>query len=167
MIETYENEQMNVEAPGNGLASMLPRVIVIVALVGAAVLGWRFFGPQHALAKAGWIDDWDKAVEQSNKSGKPALALFTADWCPPCKTLKSQVLSDPEVQKYLRENYTLVVVDLSDRAGPNNRRAAEFGVRSIPTLIAYNESGQEAGRAPGMPADALLNWLRAVGTGKR
>ena len=147
--------------------SPLPRIVVVLALAACVFAGWKYLGPKNALAQAGWMYDWDAAVEQSKRTGKPALVLFTADWCPPCRTFKSQVLTDGEVQTHLRENYTLVVVDVTERTGPNARRAAEFNVRAIPALILYNESGQEVARGPGMPADALLMWLGSNGRAVR
>lgn len=147
----------------HSFASRLLKRILITLIAGGAFAGWKYLGPKNALAQAGWIYDWDKAVEQSKQTGKPALVLFTADWCPPCKTFKSQVLADSEVREYLRANYTLVVVDVTQRSGPNARRAAEFNVRAIPALILYNESGQEVARGGGMPAEALLSWLRSNG----
>jgi thiol:disulfide interchange protein len=152
---------------GRSSANRLLRRILVALIAAGVFAGWKYLGPKNALAQAGWIYDWDAAVAQSKQTGKPALVLFTADWCPPCKTFKSQVLADKEVQGYLRENYTLVVVDVTDRTGANARRASEFNVRGIPALILYNESGQEVARGGGMPADALLAWLRSNGAALR
>lgn len=139
----------------------LVKFLTIGVLAAACFVGWRYFGPRDALASAGWTHDWNAAVEQSRASGKPALVLFTADWCPPCKQLKSGTLSDPDVQKFLRENHTLAIVDLSDRAGENNQRARECNVRFIPTLILYDRAGREVARTGGLGPDSLLNWLRS------
>jgi thiol:disulfide interchange protein len=172
MIETLVNEcgdgvGANESAAGEARTLPFGRAAVLAILIAGAIAGWKYLGPKNALAQAGWIYDWDAAVAQSKQTGKPALVLFTADWCPPCKTFKSQVLADKEVQGYLRENYTLVVVDVTDRTGANARRASEFNVRGIPALILYNESGQEVARGGGMPADALLAWLRSSGAAVR
>jgi thioredoxin-related protein len=128
------------------------------------VMCLRFPGPKDALASGGWNNDWNAAIAQSKSTGKPALVLFTADWCPACKQFESQVLTDPKVKQYLQDNYTLVTVDLSDRDGPNNDRARNFSVHVIPTLIQYNSAGNEIARGYGMPADTLLLWLRSGGT---
>jgi thiol:disulfide interchange protein len=168
MIETFDDERGGTrDASGQAAHGSLPRIILFALLIGGAVAAWKFLGPGNALAQAGWIYDWDAAVEQSNRTGKPALVLFTADWCGPCQAFKSQVLCDADVQKYLRENYTLVVVDVTDRTGPNAQRAAERNVRGIPALILYDGSGQEVARAGGMPADALIAWLRSNGAAAR
>jgi thiol:disulfide interchange protein DsbD len=138
------------------------KLILLVILIALATMLWRS-GPKDAMASSGWINDWNAAIAQSKSTGKPALVLFTADWCPACKQFESQVLTDPKVKEYLQNNYTLVTVDLSDRDGPNNDRARDFAVRVIPTLIQYNKSGNELARGPGMPADTFLLWLRSGG----
>jgi len=170
MIESIENEHQNDSAgasSGSGRGRGAARVLIFVGLVVAAAVGWKCFGPGNALARAGWTDDWDRAAEQSQRDGKPLLALFTADWCPACRTFKGEVLAQDEVKQYLRENYTLVVVDLSDRSGPEARRASDCNVRAIPTMILFDANGDEAARSHGMPADALIMWLRSAGTGVR
>jgi thiol:disulfide interchange protein len=167
MIETREEERGTDDVEPTTSTSPLPRVILFALLIGGAVAGWRYLGPKNALAQAGWTYDWDAAVEQSRRTGKPALVLFTADWCGPCQMFKSQVLCDADVQKYLRDHYTLVVVDVTNRTGPNAQRAAECNVRGIPALILYDKSGEEVARGGGMPADALLAWLRSSGAAAR
>ena len=140
------------------------KLFLLVLLIAVAVMCWHLGGPKDALASSGWSSDWNAAVAQSQSTGKPALVLFTADWCPACKQLESQVLTDSKVKQYLQDHYTLVTVDLSDPDGPNNDRARSFGVHLLPTLILYNAAGREIARGYGMPADTLLLWLRSGGT---
>jgi thiol:disulfide interchange protein DsbD len=154
-IEELEDHQTPA-ARGRPLANTICFILVAAALVA----GWRYLRPASALASGDWLTDWDQAVEKSRATGKPALVLFTADWCPACRQFETQTLSDEQVQKYLRQNYTLVVVDLSDRNGPNAIRAQEFGVRGIPMLIVYDAAGQERARSYGMAPDDMLKWLK-------
>jgi thiol:disulfide interchange protein DsbD len=167
MIDTLENERSVAEGTPATKSNPLARLILVALLAGGAVAGWKYLEPKNALAQAGWIYDWDAAVEQSRRTGKPALVLFTADWCGPCQTFKSRVLCAADVQTYLRANHTLVVVDVTSRTGASARRAADFNVRAIPALILYDESGRELARGGGMPADALLAWLRSGGRSVR
>ena len=69
------------------------------------------------------------------------------------------MLERDDVKDYLKSNYTLVTVDLSDRAGPNVALAQKAGVQAIPTIIRYDRSGQEVARSHGMPAEGLFAWL--------
>jgi thiol:disulfide interchange protein DsbD len=164
------DEQINPEPHGDdGISNVLKsnhvgKLFLLVMLIALAIMCLRLSGPKDALASSGWSNDWNTAVAQSKSTGKPALVLFTANWCPACKQLESQVLTDPKVKQYLQDNYTLVTVDLSDRNGPNNDRARDFGIHVIPTLILYNAAGSEISRGYGMSADTLLLWLRSGGT---
>jgi protein disulfide-isomerase len=129
-----------------------------IALLGIIAFGaWRYFGPKSAMA--GWSHDWDSAVAQSKTTGKPALVLFTADWCGPCRQLKSEVLSDATVKTTIETRFTPVIVDLSDRGGPNDRIAQDYGVQGIPTLIQFDARGKELKRTHGMSPDELVAWL--------
>jgi thiol:disulfide interchange protein DsbD len=142
------------------------KAFALLVLCCAFLVAWRSLGhgPESALASAGWTSDWDAAVQQSKATGKPALILFTADWCPACRQFESETLADSDVQKFLRDTHTLVMVDLTDRNGPNTARAAEFGVKAIPTLILYDQAGKEKARAFGMPTDLFMTWLKSGGT---
>jgi thiol-disulfide isomerase/thioredoxin len=119
-------------------------VILVVCLVGVLVLGaagWKVLKPSGG----GWLHSLDDGLDVAEMSGKPVLALFTADWCPPCRRLKQGVLRDPDVQASLAEDYVLVKIDLTDRRGQNNWVASDAGVKYIPTIIIY-EDGYEARR---------------------
>jgi thioredoxin 1 len=143
------------EAGSNGTGKW----ILLAVLALAAVFGYRHFaGPGRAMA--GWKSDWDIGLQEAERSGKPMLVLFTADWCPPCKQMKSEVLSDPQVASRLRTEFTLVIVDLTQRGGPNQQTANTYGVRSIPTLIRFNENGEQVARlSGGVSREFLLQWL--------
>lgn len=133
-------------------------VVVALLVVGVVAFKWNR-GPSGAFA--GWMTDWDQAVARSKATSKPAVVLFTADWCPACRAFEADALSRPDVKKYLAENHTLLVIDLTNQGGPNSEVAARCGVRAIPTLIRYDRNGRETGRSNGMPPDTLLAWLRA------
>jgi thiol:disulfide interchange protein DsbD len=143
------------------------KFLLVAILAVACFIGWRYLGPKSALASAGFGDDWDQAVEQSRASGKPALVLFTADWCPACRQLEADGLADADVQRYIREKFTPVMVDLSNRGSPNDERARDCNVRYIPTLILYDASGRECARTGAMPGNMLLMWLESSGTAAR
>jgi thiol:disulfide interchange protein len=134
------------------------RKLFVMGIVIVGVLAFKQFHQPSGLQAAGWVSDWEQAIAQSRATGKPALVLFTADWCPSCRQFESEVLSRSDVRERLERDYTLVTVDLTERGGPNSARAASYGVQSIPTLIRYGATGKEVARSNGMPAEALLNW---------
>ena len=82
----------------------------------------------------------------------PVLVDFYADWCGPCKVM-APLLDDLAGQ----HQGTLVVAKLdTDR---NQATSQRFGIRGIPTLIAFAngaEVGREVGAVPKTQITALL-----------
>jgi thioredoxin 1 len=75
---------------------------------------------------------------------------FTASWCQPCKML-AKTLEDVETQ------IPIEVIDIDE----NGDIAAEYGIRSVPTLIML-DGGIEVKRFSGMKMkNELSEWLGA------
>ncbi len=72
-----------------------------------------------------------QATELSKETGKPMLVLATADWCPPCQTLKRTTLVDPEVVEWIEDNTIPVYLeDAIDRD-----EIGSLGVGAYPTTM--------------------------------
>ena len=82
----------------------------------------------------------------------PVVVDFWAAWCGPCRMVA------PELEKLSAERAGKVVVAKVDTdALPDV--AGRFGIRSIPTLIAF-KGGRESKRVSGaMPASAIAQQL--------
>src|SRR5690349_9331966 len=100
-------ETIDAEAPDRPARSFFSIRRLVVAMVVSAIFAMArsHLSPKEAMAAAGWMNNWDQAVEQCRATGKPALVLFTADWCPSCRQFESEVLSQDEVKSYLQEHY--------------------------------------------------------------
>lgn len=121
------------------ILSALTTVFIIRAMTGTADTP-AVFSDAH---------DLDQAMLLSQETGKPIVAVATADWCPPCQDLKRGALSDPEVVAFLREN--TIPVYLEESTGMEQIRA--LGVRAYPTTVIFG-SGEvfgtiKGGQAPG------------------
>jgi thioredoxin 1 len=66
------------------------------------------------------------------------LVDFYADWCAPCRMM------EPAVEEVADEGVRVVKVDIDE----NQRVASAYGVRSVPTLIVF-EDGEAITRAVG------------------
>ena len=78
----------------------------------------------------------------------PVIVDFYADWCGPCKTMA------PALDALASEQRGRVLVAKLD-TDANPHTAASFGIRAIPTIIAFR-GGREVARETGaVPKNAL------------
>jgi len=100
-----------------------------------------------------WHTDVTKAVAESNKSKKPILLFFTgSDWCGWCIKLQKEVLTQPEFNKWAKDNVVLLELDFprksqqsDDVKNQNFQIQQAFGVRGYPTVwfaTAQNNNGK-------------------------
>ena len=96
----------------------------------------------------------DSSFEREVLSSElPVLTDFWADWCGPCHAI-APVLE--EIAEEHAGQLKIAKLDVDD----NPRTAAQYGVRSIPTLIVF-EAGKPAERLVGvMSKEALLARIR-------
>jgi thioredoxin len=95
--------------------------------------------------------DFDRLV---NGSSVPVLVDFHADWCGPCHAMAP--ILDDLAQRRAGE---LLVLKLDTEANPAT--ATRFGIRGIPTVIAF-AGGKERGRQVGLADLKTLEGL--IGT---
>lgn len=91
-------------------------------------------------------------LQNQLESGK-VLVDFYADWCGPCKIMEPVVRKVSE-----KHDLDLLKVDVDD----SRELAEEYSIRSIPTVILFDD-GEEIGRAVGTyPAHRLSVELGLV-----
>lgn len=99
-------------------------------------------------------EHFDKVIAGSDV---PVLVDFYADWCGPCKIMAPLL---DEIASARMGDVLVAKLD-TDR---NQATAAKFGIRGIPTLIAFaggKEVGREVGAVPRERIAALVNRASA------
>lgn len=109
----------------------------------------------------------NEALEAQKKNPKKILVHFFAKWCPMCKRMEGHTYTNPEIVKYINENYYAVSFDAEggesvDYQGKNygnptynpnkevryggngsfNEFARYMGVRGYPTMVLFDENAQ-------------------------
>lgn len=112
-------------------------VLIIGALLLATACQFKPAPESNAEEKSEAINLIQKVDGMSNfneiiNNETPVLVDFYADWCAPCKMMA------PILEQFAREmNGTVKVIKVN--VDKNREAAAQYGIRSIPTMILFQQ----------------------------
>ena len=113
------------------------------------------------------LKDLGVAHKLSTIEGKMLLVVFSSPSCYYCKLFDKDVLTDKNVQEFMRGNYIFVRIEPGSykttflgKSYTNDQLFGAFGVRGTPTFVFLKDKSQIT-QVPGyMPASDFLKALR-------
>ena len=141
---------------------LLVAAALFLARVGWGV--WESYNPPKKSEKVAWVE-FTKAEAISRETGRPILYDFTADWCPPCNAMKSELFSDPKAAHAITS--VVVPVRVLDRQREEGRNAAwvdslqhAYDVNGFPTLVVYSPKTGRSQMSTGYGGpEQTLQWI--------
>ncbi|MEL6947556.1 MAG: thioredoxin [Pseudomonadota bacterium] len=97
-------------------------------------------------------------IDQSNfeadvlKASTPVVVDFWAEWCGPCKAIAPSL---EELSDEMADKVTIAKVNMDE----NPDLAAQYGVRSIPTLLMFKDGEPVAIKVGAAPKNTLSDWI--------
>ena len=87
------------------------------------------------------------------KSAEPVVVDFWAEWCGPCKMIAPSL---EEIATELQGKVKVAKINIDE----NPELATQFGVRSIPTLLLFNNGEIVSKMVGAAPKSRLLDWIK-------
>ena len=86
---------------------------------------------------------------------EPVVVDFWADWCGPCKMIGPSL---EEISNELGGKVKIAKLNIDE----NPELAAQFGVRSIPTLMIFKDGQVADTKVGAAPKTALSQWINGA-----
>lgn len=118
---------------------MLERLAILAGLTGALYLAWRLW--RVPSARLGKLDLPTLGV------GGPAVVQFTTATCGPCKAAAPRL-----AEAAGRAGVVFAQVDVGERP----ELARHYGIRSVPTIVVADSSGEVLGAWTELPRDGAI-----------
>ncbi len=104
---------------------------------------------------------WDDALTLAKSENKLIFVDVYATWCGPCKKLKKYTFSSEKAGNYFNSNFINVTID--GERGEGALLAAQYGVKSYPSLYLIDNEGRIIVKSEGyQSASRLIKWAKAA-----
>lgn len=128
-------------------------VVMLVVFAGLQAVRGRVAPTPEVFSAGVSLDD---GIRSGGETGKPVVAVVTADWCPPCQMLKRETLADVSVSSWIEQNAVGVYVD-SDK-DPDAVQA--LGVSALPTTVVLKDGKIVATKTGFLGSEDYLEFLK-------
>jgi thiol:disulfide interchange protein DsbD len=88
------------------------------------------------------LEDLDAAVARANKTGKPAMLDFFADWCVECVRMERNTFGEPEVQALFAQMHPLQA-DVTPNDETDQALMHKYDIIGPPAILFFDRQGKE------------------------
>ena len=93
---------------------------------------------------AGGVDfikqDWEKALNEAEKTGKPIFVDAYTDWCGWCKVMDNKTFSDETIYTFMNKHFVNAKINMEKGIGI--KLAMKYQVTGFPSYLIFNDSGR-------------------------
>jgi thioredoxin-related protein len=145
------------------------------SLLLSVTVGCLVLAMQARAAEGDWLTDIKKAQAEAKAGKRLILVNFTgSDWCPPCRAMHGEVLTQKEFLDYAKENLVLMEADFPRRKAQsaelkqsNQALQQKYKVRAYPTFLVLDAEGKELFRHEGYHPGGPKAFIKKLDEVKR
>src|SRR3954452_1828457 len=89
------------------------------------------------------------------KASEPVVVDLWAEWCGPCRMIGPAL---EEISNEMQGKVKIAKVNVDE----NQKVTEQYGIRSIPTLLAFKNGEVVDQKVGALPKNALSSWIRQV-----
>jgi thiol-disulfide isomerase/thioredoxin len=107
-----------------------------------------------------FLTNLSQVLSEQKATGKPAIVIFSASWCPPCQAMKKSVYPSEAVKPF-HDKFIWAYLDTDDEL--NKKAAGKYSVNGIPHIEFLNATGESIGQqVGGSPAADFAKKLEGI-----
>jgi thioredoxin-related protein len=139
-------------------------VAILLALLMPGYIGETAAGIESGRwQELPWVADFESGLRQANKTGRPALIYFQAEWCSWCHIFERDILGHPQVQRSIVQHYVPVLINYDARPELFRR----LGGIGLPYTVVVSPAGELLARLPGvLSVKDMTAAMDEIATGK-
>lgn len=90
----------------------------------------------------GWYSSYELARSDAERTNRPLMIDFSAQWCNACHELEAEVFMQPEISAKLSAEFVLLKVDFDEQTAQNMDLVKRFEVSGLPRVAFEGAQGQ-------------------------